>query len=159
MKKLNKTRYLELMALMCNAKVAFLLVQKSRTTGLPNASLFEAWKKLKAQYEPKDVETAQEVIEQYNECKLEGNKDRLQASKGKASVTFNRTIKAGSGYLLGIQMIPLSESKSTNGNDLLNDYESMTVKRCIDKSNTDCEVGKAVARANIRIKKQLNMEI
>ena len=75
LRKLNKTGYSEFMALMCNAKVAFMLVRKSRTTGLPNGSLFEAWKNLKARYEPKDVETAQEVIQKYNECNLEENED------------------------------------------------------------------------------------
>ena len=36
LKQLNKTGYSELMALMSRAKVAFMLVRKSRTTGLPN---------------------------------------------------------------------------------------------------------------------------
>jgi hypothetical protein len=63
------------MALMSRAKVAFMMVRKARTVDLPNGSLFEAWKNLKARYEPKDVETAQEVIDKYNECKLEENED------------------------------------------------------------------------------------
>ena len=75
LKELNKTGYSELMALMSHAKIAFLLVRKSRTTGLPNGSLFEAWKNLKAWYEPVDVESVQEVIDKYNECKLEDNED------------------------------------------------------------------------------------
>ena len=75
LKQLNKTGYSELMALMSRAKVAFMLVRKSRTAGLPNGSLFEAWKNLKARYEPVDVETVQEVIDKYNECKLEENED------------------------------------------------------------------------------------
>ena len=75
LKQLNKTGYLELMALMSRAKVAFMLVRKSCTAGLPNGSLFEAWKNLKARYEPVDVETVQDVIEKYNECQLEDNED------------------------------------------------------------------------------------
>ena len=63
LRQLNKTGYSELMALMSRAKVAFMLVRKSCTTGLPHGSLFEAWKNLKARYEPVDVETVQEVIE------------------------------------------------------------------------------------------------
>ena len=62
LRKLNKPGFSELMALMCNVKVAFMLVRKSQMPGLPNGSLFEAWKKLKARYGPKGVETAQEVI-------------------------------------------------------------------------------------------------
>ena len=60
---------------MSRAKVAFMLVRKSCTAGLPNGSLFEAWKNLKARYKPVDVETVQEVIDKYNECKLEDNED------------------------------------------------------------------------------------
>ena len=75
LKQLNKTGYSELMALMSRAKVAFMLVRKSRTAGLPNGSLFEAWKNLKARYEPIDVETVQDVIDKYNDCKLEDNED------------------------------------------------------------------------------------
>ena len=75
LKQLNKTGYSELMALMSRAKVAFMLVRKSRTAGQPNGSLFEARKNLKARYEPADVETVQDVIDKYNECKLEDNED------------------------------------------------------------------------------------
>ena len=48
LRRLNKTGYSELMALCANAKLAFLLVKKARATGLPNGSLYEAWKNLKA---------------------------------------------------------------------------------------------------------------
>ena len=75
LKQLNKTGYLELMALMSCAKVAFMLVHKSWTTGQPNGSLFEAWKNLKARYEPVDIETVQDVIDKNNNCKLEENED------------------------------------------------------------------------------------
>lgn len=46
--KLNKTGYSELMPLMCNMKVALMLVQKLCMTGLPNRSLYKAWENLKA---------------------------------------------------------------------------------------------------------------
>ena len=75
LKQLNKAGYSELMALMSRAKVAFMMVRKARTTDLPNGSLYEAWKNLTARYEPKGVETVQEVIEQYNDCKLEEGED------------------------------------------------------------------------------------
>ena len=75
LRQLNKAGYSELMALMSRAKVAFLMVRKARTVDLPNGSLLEAWKTLKARYEPKNVETAQEVIDMYNECKLGDNED------------------------------------------------------------------------------------
>ena len=48
LKQLNKTGYSKLMVLMARAKVAFMLVRKSCTTGLPNGSFFETWKNLKA---------------------------------------------------------------------------------------------------------------
>eukprot|EP00977_Amphora_coffeiformis_P004693 scaffold1006_cov145-Amphora_coffeaeformis.AAC.1 len=63
------------MALMTKAKVAFLLVKKSCNTGLPNGSLFEAWKALKEQYEPQGVESVQDVIRQYQDCTLNANED------------------------------------------------------------------------------------
>jgi hypothetical protein len=75
LRQLNRAGYSELMALMSRAKVAFMMVRKARTADLPNGSLFEAWKNLKARYEPKDVETAQEVIDKFNECKLGDNED------------------------------------------------------------------------------------
>ena len=71
LKQLNKTGYSELMALMSRAKVAFVLVWKSHTTGLPNESFFEAWKNLKVRYEPVNVETVQDDIDKYNKCQLE----------------------------------------------------------------------------------------
>ena len=42
LRQLNKTGYSELMALMSRAKVAFMLVRKSCTAGLPDGSLLEA---------------------------------------------------------------------------------------------------------------------
>ena len=59
------------MALMSRTKVAFMLVWKSHTTGLPNVSFFEAWKNLKVQYEPVNVEIVQDNIDKYNKCQLE----------------------------------------------------------------------------------------
>ena len=80
---------------MCNAKVAFMLVRKSRTTGLPNGSLFEAWKNCKSRYEPKYVETAQEVIEKYNECKLEENEDPEEWITRKVEICLQLQIAYG----------------------------------------------------------------
>ena len=75
LQQLNKLGYSKLMALMSHAKVALMLVRKSRTAGLPNGSLREAWKNLQARYEPMDVKTSEDVIEKYNKCRLENNQD------------------------------------------------------------------------------------
>ena len=72
---MNKTGYSELMALCANAKLAFLLVKKARTAGLPNGSLYEAWKNLKGRYEPTGIASAEDVIDEYRDCKLEPNQD------------------------------------------------------------------------------------
>ena len=66
-----------------------MLVRKSHTAGLPSGSLFEAWKNLKARYEPVDVETVQEVINKYNECCLEENKNPEEWITGKDEIRLH----------------------------------------------------------------------
>jgi hypothetical protein len=75
LRQLNKLGYSELLSLMTESRVAFLLVKKARTQGLPNGSLKEAWKNLKDRFEPKGIESVEEVIEMYRECKLQLNED------------------------------------------------------------------------------------
>ena len=75
MRKLNKVAYSELMTQMSKAKVAFMLVRKERTAGLPNGSAFEAWKNLTERYEPKGIESVEQVIEAYRACKLGKKED------------------------------------------------------------------------------------
>ena len=77
LRKLNKQGYSELMSLMSGskAKVAFLLVKKARTAGLPNGSLYQAWVNLKERYQPKGVDSAEQVLREYNECYLGKRED------------------------------------------------------------------------------------
>ena len=72
-----------------------MLVCKSHTAGLPNGSIFEAWKNLKARYEPVDVETVQEVIDKYNECRLEENEDPKEWITRKDEICLQLQINFG----------------------------------------------------------------
>ena len=72
-----------------------MLVHKSCTAGLPNGSLFEAWKNLRAWYELVDVETVQEVINRYNESCLEANKDPEERITHKNEICLQLQIDFG----------------------------------------------------------------
>ena len=94
-RKLNKTGYSELMPLCNNAKLAFLLVKKARTQGLPNGSLHEAWKNLKDQYEPVGIKSVQEVIKKYNECTLGKNNNPEEWIAKKDKIQMRLQIEYG----------------------------------------------------------------
>ena len=49
-----------------------------------------------------------------NGYELKGNQRGLAAIRGKTKITFDQTIQAGSGYLLGIRLVPMSTSKVTS---------------------------------------------
>ena len=77
LQKMNKMGYSELISLLSgkSARVAFMLVKKVHTTGLPNGSLNQAWTNLEEQYKQDSIDTVEQVIKEYNECVLEKNED------------------------------------------------------------------------------------
>ena len=49
-----------------------------------------------------------------NGYELKGNQKGLTAVQGKVKITFDQTIEVGSGYLLGIHLVPTSTSEITS---------------------------------------------
>ena len=71
----NRAGFSELMSFCTGAKVAFSIVRQSKTNDLPKGCLKTAWAALCERYEPTGAEDAEEIVEEYRECKLKKNED------------------------------------------------------------------------------------
>lgn len=75
LRELNKQGYSELVALCTGARVPFLMVKKAKSVRLPKGDLQLAWQNLMDRFESSEKADVADVIQEYNDCKMEKGED------------------------------------------------------------------------------------